>query len=276
VKLPATAGAALALLALTLPATATAKPYTTTPGPARPDARFAVSYTGTGTYKTTFHATPPNDGGKPDTNDAHDSSTQAWQVKFLRAVAIPTCGQPSDGSADPCATLTGVTGAKGPTEMTGRVRHKHVDGLYRQLDRTVNCDLKKKVSPRRRLETSIVLRYIPESRSIGVSATSPLATTISLFPLQCPEQGDSIDRILDFYATPGFSFANGYGPERWFASREVVIPAGVFHRSSKITIPLRVTRAGTPPKGCRRPNASFERCTTGGSWSGILTFKTKP
>src|SRR5439155_71861 len=152
--------------------------------------------------------------------------------KFRDAVAVPTCGPPSDGSADPCVSLIGPTAASGRTELIGRVNHKHVDGLYPQLDRTVKCRLRARPSPRRRLDASIVLRYIPETQSIGVSATNPIATAVSLFPSQCPKQGDSIDRNLDFYAMPGFSFAEGYGPERWFTSREIVIPADVFHRSA--------------------------------------------
>jgi hypothetical protein len=196
-------------------------------------------------------------------------------VKFRRAIVIPTCGQPASFGDDPCTGLTGVSGASGPTTIAGKVSHKHVDGLYKQFDRTVKCQLRKSPSPRRVLDVALVLRYVPESKSIVVSAGDPLATAVSLFPAQCPKQGESIDRILDFYAMPGFSFAQGYGPERWFASKEVTIPVSVFHHSSKITIPLRDTPAGTPPKHCRVNDPSFERCTTGGSWSGVLTLKAK-
>jgi hypothetical protein len=153
------------------------------------------------------------------------------------------------------------------------VSHRHVDGLYRQLDRTVKCRLRKSPSPRRRLEVALALRYIPETQSIVVSASDPLSTTLSLFPTQCPKQGDSIDRILDFYAIPGFSFNQSFGPDRWFTSREIVIPSEVFRGSSKISIPLSNTDAGTPPRRCAVENPSFERCKTGGAWSGVLTFK---
>jgi hypothetical protein len=122
------------------------------------------------------------------------------------------------------------------------------------------------------LDASVRLRYIPGSGSIAISATSPLATAASLFPAQCRKQGDSIDRILDFYAMPGFSFAASYGPDAWFASGEAVLPADVFHRSAKIRIPLRKTAVGTPPKHCAVRDPSFERCTTGGSWSGALVL----
>jgi hypothetical protein len=233
--------------------------------------RFAVTYKGSGAYRTVFHATPPNDGGKPDTNDAHDSSRQSWAITFRRRIEIPACG----GSPDPCAAVAGLSGASGPTSLTGRVDHKHVDGLYRQLDRTVKCRLSKTPSPRRRLDASVAVRYIPESQSFAVTASDPVSTAVNLFPAQCPKQGDSIDRILDFYAMPGFSFAAEYGPERWFESREVVIPAATFERSAKVNVPLGVTPAGTPPRRCAVYDPSFERCKTGGSWSGVLTFTVR-
>jgi hypothetical protein len=276
---PLATAAGTALVALPLitgtsqvSAAPTKAPYTATPGPARTDARFVATYKGSGNYKTRFHATPPNPGGKQDTNDAWDSSAQTWNIKFRGAVVIPTCGQPAGGGADPCTQLVGPTAAGGATELIGRVDHKHVDGLYRQFDRTVKCRLQKRPSPRRRLDASIVLRYIPESRSIAISASDPIATAVSLFPAQCPKQGDSLDRILDFYAMPGFSFAEGYGPERWLASREVEIPEALFHRSGTIRIPLRDTVAGTPPELCAVRDPSFERCKTGGSWHGALTL----
>jgi hypothetical protein len=269
--------AAIALCLLSAAAPAAAKPaVTTTPAPERADARLAVSYSGAGTYWTHFDAHPPNPGGKDDKNSARDTSRQSWAIKFRRDLTIPTCGQPADGSADPCASLAGLSGASGPTSMQGRVNHKHVDGPYPELDRTVKCRLRKRPSPRRRLDASIVLRYIPESQSIGVSASDAIATAVSLFPAQCPEQGDSIDRIADFYAMPGFSFADGYGPDRWFTSREIVIPAATFRRSKTISIRLGDTATGTPPRRCAVRDPSFERCRTGGSWSGTLALALKP
>src|SRR3954471_10102719 len=87
---------------------AVAKPaYTTTPGAANPDARFVVSYEGSGSYKTRFHATPPNPGEKPDTNDAWDSSTQSWKLRFNRSLVVPTCGAPAEGGDDPCGSVAG-------------------------------------------------------------------------------------------------------------------------------------------------------------------------
>jgi hypothetical protein len=251
------------------------QPYTATPGPEVADASFAVRYEGAGSYRTRFDAHPPNPDAKDDQNSARDSSRQAWDVTFARRIAVPTCGQPADGGADPCEAVTGLTGARGHTSITGRVNHKHVDGIYRQLDRTVKCRLAKRPSAKRRLDATLAVRYLPESQSFGVRALSPLVTAASLFPAQCAKQGDSIDRILDFYAMPGFSFADSYGPERWFSSREVVIPATVFHRSSKIRIPLEDTPAGTPPRDCAVHDPSFERCRTGGSWSGVVTLTRK-
>jgi hypothetical protein len=273
----AAASALLALLVLAAGSPArSARPYTATPGPQRTDARFVVTYTGSGTYRTVFHATPPNPGGKPDTNDAHDSSSQMWAIRFRRALTIPACGPPPDGSADPCASIAGLSGATGTTRMTGRVDHRHVDGLYRQLDRTVKCTLQKKTPGPKLLQAEIRVRYLPDSRSIAITATDPIETTVSLFPAQCPKQGDSIDRIADFYAMPGFSFKQGYGPDRWFTSREVVVPAAVFHHSAKVTIPLRLTPTGTPPRHCHVNDPSFERCTTGGAWNGVLTLTARP
>lgn len=274
---PPLALAAVVLAAVAIqPALATAKaPYTATPGAEQANPSFTVSYEGKGSYRTRFHAHPPNPGEKDDTNDGRDSSRQAWDIKFLKALAFPACGPPADGSADPCESVTPLNGARGPTSMSGRVNHKHVDGIYREFDRTVKCRLHVRPSPRRRLEAALAVRYLPESQSFALRAESPLVTTATLFPGQCPKQGEAIDRIANFYAMPGFSFAQGFGPERWFTSREVVIPASVLHGSSKITIPLRNTPAGTPPPHCAVQNPEYERCTTGGSWSGVLTLKRR-
>jgi hypothetical protein len=248
------------------------QPYSATAGSEAANPSFVVTYKGQGKYRTRFHAHPPNPDAKDDKNDASDSSTQAWDIKFGRTLTIPTCGAPAGGSADPCDSVTGIEGAHGPTGIAGRVNHKHVDGIYHQLDRTVKCRLAKRPSARRRLDATLAVRYLPESQSFGVRAGSPLVTAASLFPAQCPKQGDSIDRILDFYAMPGFSFAGGYGPDRWFSSREVLIPAAKFHDSSKIRIPFGNTPAGAPPRRCAVNDPSFERCTTGGEWSGTLTL----
>ena len=266
--------AALSAVALTLGAASasTAAAYTTLPGPKRADARFVVTYRGIGFYSTVFHGEPHNPGGADDTNDASDSSAQAWALKFHRRIAFPPCGAPTGGGGDPCSGLTGLSGAIGATTATGEVSHRHVDGLYRVLDRTVTCRMRQRTSARTAVTASIGVRYLPGSRSFGVTAYNPVASALTVFPPQCPGQGDSIDRILDFYAAPGFSFASGYGADRWFTSREVMIPAAVFHRSAKVSIPLAGTPAGRPPRDCAVMDPAFERCTTGGSWSGTVTF----
>jgi hypothetical protein len=272
--------AALAALAACLAAPAAsgsaappAKPYTTEPSAYRAHARFVVTYKGTGDWKTDFHATPPNPGGDPDTNDAHDSSTQNWQLRFRRQFVLPPCGAPAGGGPDPCAGVGGLDGAGGATSAVGRIDHTHVDGLYRELDRKVKCQVGKDTEPGRRLDASLRVRYFGSSRAIAVTALNPVVTLLTEMPTACPDQGDSIDRILDNYFSPGFSFDSRYDAYRWFTSRTIVIPASVVHRSSVIRIPLADTPRGTPPKGCAVQNPAYERCTTGGSWSGVLTLR---
>jgi hypothetical protein len=266
---------AAAALALAAAPPAAAAPYGAVSGSERTSSSFAVGYAGSGTYKTDFHGEPPNPGGDADTNDAHDSSAQAWDIRFRRALVIPDCSRLSLDGGSVCADAGGVDGARGRTAMTGKVDHTHVDGLYRQLDRRVSCRLRRATSARTKVDAAVAMRYLPEQDSFAIQARSPLTTVIDNFPGQCPRQGDSIDRVLDFYAMPGFSFASEFGPERWFTSAEVVIPAAVLHRSRRITIPLRNTAAGRPPKNCAVNDPSFERCRTGGRWRGILTLEAK-
>lgn len=262
-RLPQALAISAALLAIAGPSSALAA------------AEYTVSYRGEGHYLTQFRAHPPNPGGRDDRNFARDSSRQRWAIRFRRALEIPACGQPTDGSADPCTGVTGLSGAGGLTLMSGRVYHRHVDGIYRVLDRTVKCRLRKRTSSRRRLVAELRVRYLPDSKSFGITALNPLTTAVSLFPAQCAGQGDSIDRIADFYAMPGFSFAADYGPDRWFSSREAIVPADRLLGSSRIKLRLADTPAGTPPRRCARLNPSYERCRTGGSWNGVLTLTPK-
>ncbi len=273
------AGATLSALLLALPpapASAAVRPqraYTTSPAPYLANPQFMVTYRGSGTWRTRYRSAPPNRGGKPDKNSARDSSSQAWQLRFVRRVAIPPC-QPL-GRSDPCSGLSGVTGATGPTAAAGRIRHVHVDGLYRSLNATTNCRLRKNTRRGGRVYASIGLRYAPESQTVVATAYNPVTTVLTLLPGTCPNRVDSIDRLLDNYFTPGFSFASSYGPDRWFTSRGVAIPVAVFHRSATITVRLARTRAGTPPRHCAVRDRSIEHCTTGGSWRGVLTFQRR-
>jgi len=268
----ALASAALALVAAP---PAAAAPYSAVPGSKRTSSSFAVGYAGTGTYRTVFHGEPPNPGGRSDTNDARDSSVQAWDIRFRRALVIPDCSRITLDDRSACAGAEGVDGARGRTSMTGTVDHRHVDGLYRQLDRRVSCRMSRATPPRSGVDAAVALRYLPEHDGFAIQARSPLTTVIDNFPSQCPRQGDSIDRVLDFYAMPGFSFAGEYGPERWFTSAEVVVPAAVLHGSRRIRIPLRNTGAGKPPRNCAVNDPSFERCRTGGKWRGVLTLEVR-
>jgi hypothetical protein len=261
--------AAFAML-LAVPATAAAGPaYTAVPGDHSADPRFVVTYEGTGKWRTRFHATPPNPDEDPDTNDARDSSAQAWKLKFRRGLEVPDC------AAGGCGAVTGVRGASGATRATMRIDHKHVDGIYPELDRVVRCRLARSTKPGRRLRAAVDMRYDPAADAFAVTAQSPLFNVLTALPTVCPKQGDSIDRILDTYAIPGFSFADGYGPERWFTSRTIAIPSALFHDSTEIRVRLAETKRGTPPRHCALENPSYERCTTRGSWSGVLTFRRR-
>jgi hypothetical protein len=272
-----TAGISLVLgaaaLALTAgPAGAAAsRGYTTSPSPYHADARFVATYTGSGKYHTDFRATPPNDGGPPDRNFVHDSSTQGWALKFARGLGVPACG----GEPDPCAAVTGLDGARGRARVTSRIRHRHIDGLYKNQNQTVSCDISAATGSRRLVPASVRVRYLPAEQSFAVSTTNPVASPLEKLLPHCPNEGDPIERILDNYATPGWSFDLAYDANRWFTSRAVKIPARAFHRSASITIPLAVTRRGRPPRNCSVEHPSYEKCSTGGSWSGTLVLRAR-
>ena len=53
--------------------------------------RFVVTYAGSASYRTTYHAEPPNPGSNHDTNDANDSLTFRWNVRFGSRLTIPAC-----------------------------------------------------------------------------------------------------------------------------------------------------------------------------------------
>ncbi|MDT4919873.1 MAG: hypothetical protein QOI15_775 [Pseudonocardiales bacterium] len=240
--------------------------YTAKPGPFRAAPAFTASYRGSGHWRTVFHATPPNPGGASDTNDADDASTQDWSISYRRPVVVTGCRAS-------CPRLVSPLHARGTTRVTGRVRHKHVDGLYRQLDAAISCHIHHTIRPRTAISAKLHLRYSPDGRMIAITAENPVADALVILPHACPGQGDSIDRILDSYFEPGFSFSPAFGADRWLQSATVEVPVAVLQRSSEITIPLRNTRAATPPRGCAVKDPAYERCRTGGSWTGVLRLK---
>ena len=250
---------------------AAAPPYTVDPAPYTETPRFVVRYAGAGMYETRYHARPPNPGGARDTNDAHDSSAQTWRLTFDRIVSIPTCGE-SNG-ADTCSALTGLNGARGATIAAARIVHTHVDGLYRQLDATDKCRLRASAS---RADASVDIRYDPATKTVKIGTRNPMSSALLLLRGYCPQRPDGIDRLVSNYASPGFSFGQLYGADRWFRSRMVAIPADVLHRAAAIRIPLADTPTGRPPRNCAVHSAWFERCTTGGSWHGTLTLTRTP
>src|SRR2546421_3517274 len=85
-------------LCLAAPAAMALTPsYTTKRSAYLKHATFVVVYQGYGIWSTTYHATPPNPGGAPDTNDAHDASAQRWNLVFRQRVAVDPCGPGKDG-----------------------------------------------------------------------------------------------------------------------------------------------------------------------------------
>jgi hypothetical protein len=245
--------------------------YTAHPGTYRDIARFNVTYSGSGSYRSTYHSEPPNPGGKHDTNDAHDSSNQRWALTFA-PLTVPGCGRPARSAADPCRLVRGIRGSKGTTVATGRVAHTHRDGLFPAQNRSERCRVRA-TPPGTRLAAAIRLRYSPSAQTIAITALIPVGEALSSLPGACPGQGDSIDGLFDNYFSPGFSFDARYTPARWFKSQTVAIPMGILHRSASITIPLHQTPAGTPPRNCAVKSPS--RCTATGAWTGVLTLRSR-
>jgi hypothetical protein len=223
-----------------------------------------------------YHATPPNAGGAPDINDAYDRSEQRWGVTFTKILSIPSCGRAPGAKGDPCARIASLSGASGTARANATVAHRHLDGLFPAQNASIRCRVRAAGLPGRPLTAAIRLRYSPAARTIAVTALNPVADPLILVPGQCPGQGDPIDGLADNYFMPGFSFAQGFGSDRWFKSKTVVIPAGVFHKAARITIPLGDTPAGTPPPKCAVKSPEFERCAVRGSWAGVLTLTARP
>lgn len=255
------------LLALALAApvgAAASRPFTARIGRHRATSRFTVTYSGSGRWATAYHAEPSDGGGKHDTDTASDYSTQKWSETFSETVVVPRCD---------CGRLPELTEAHGTSSATGRIDHVHLDGLYTQLNASERCTVRSSTPAGMALDTAVELGY--ERHSLTVTALNPVGDALLLLPPECPGQGDSLDGLYDNYFTPGFSFAPGWGPDRWFTSATVSIPLSVIHRSSRITIRLAETRSDRPPKDCAVPHPSWQRCRTGGAWSSTLTLSAR-
>jgi hypothetical protein len=270
-----TAVAAAAAAALSGAAAApAATPVKARLGAYRALARFAVSYAGSGTFATTYHATPPNPGGSPDTNTAGDDSTQKWSLRFSELLTVAPCAS-ADRPLGGCRRQLTLSGASGSTRVTGRVNHTHVDGLYPALTMSKRCVIAYATPARANLSASLRFAFVRRRNAISVTALNPMEDALVNLPSQCPGQGDSIDGLLDNYFTPGFSFAAGFGPDRWFTSASVLVPLRLLHRARMVTLRLGDTPAGTPPQHCEVRAPTYEQCTTGGAWSGVLTLRAR-
>ncbi len=238
------------------------------PAPAAAAMRFAVTYAGRGSYATVYHATPPNPGGRSDTNDAHDRSTARWSIRYVGALTLPACLA--------CRPPAGLDGARGATMVTARIDHAHGDGLFPALDMAVSCRISGRPPAGARLAASLAVRVAAGGRAIAVTAGDPVAEATTALPLECPGQGDSIDGLDNSYAGPGFSFAPGWGPERWFTSRTVFIRLAALRKARRYAVALSGARSGVPPRGCAVRRPAVERCTTAGAWHGVLVFTALP
>ncbi len=233
--------------------------------------RFQLSYAGSGSYGTSYRSTPPNQGGNPDHDTAHDSSTQHWSLTFATPLRLQPCT--ASGQTEPCQSIGSITGARGTTAVTARISHVHVDGLFADQNASERCRLTASTPSGTLLAATVELRYDPARRVIMVTALDPVSAALALLPAQCPNQGDPLDGLASNYFGPGFSFDPAYGPDRWFTSRTVAIPLRVLHRAAEIQIRLSPTAAGTPPRTCDVPDPAYEHCTTSGSWHGVLTLR---
>ena len=264
--------AALVLLgALIAPQGASGAGQVTPFTPPKSTLKFTVTYGGSGRWSTTYHSTPPNPGHGPDTNNAHDRSTQRWSLRLRGLVSVPLC-RPSGGN-DPCTRIHGLSGATGSSVVTGHIDHVHKDGIFAADDASVKCSLRYALPARLPVPVTIAVRYLARRHAIAISASDPVQLALDSLPGACPRQGDPIDGLLDDYFTPGFSFKPTYGPDRWFTSRVVTVPVRRFRSARALRISLRNTRQGTPPRNCSVTHPAYERCTGTGSWTGTVTLR---
>jgi hypothetical protein len=239
--------------------------YTVLPAGYRSTVQFAVTYRGSGSWHTVYHSEPPDGGGAHDTNDAHDSSTQLWSLRFTRPLTVSGCRHKGG-----CMIASSLEGATGTTSATGSIDHTHLDGLYAFDNASEHCLVGAVTPPPGRLPATMLVRYLPRRRAISLTALSPVDDVLTLLPVACPGQGDPLDGLEDNYFSPGFSFASGYGADRWFTSAPVVVPLAVLHRAARIKLHFSDTTVGTPPATCAVQQPSYETCRTGGSWSGTI------
>jgi hypothetical protein len=238
--------------------------YTVVSGSYTPRPRFVVTYHGSGSWLTVYHSEPPNPGGPHDTDVARDSGAQQWSLRFMRMLAISRCHA--------CTNLAPLNEATGATSASGTINHTHIDGLYSFDNVSEQCKVQTATPAGTPLIATVSVRYLPARRSFAFTALIPVSQALVLLPQACPGQGDAIDGLADNYFTPGFSFAAGWGPDRWFASAPAVIPLRVLDHAQRITIREADTTRGTPPRGCSVDTPAYEQCQTGGSWRGTLTL----
>lgn len=223
---------------------------------------FFVAYSGSGWDQTVYHGQEPNLGGKPDHDYADDTETQRWLVRFTAPLVSTGC------AGAPCL----LTGGTGTTRVTATIDHVHHDGLYRQFDRTVRCRLRSSTGSGQNAGAALAYRWLDRGQALALTALNPVAAALLTLPSACPSQGgDSIDGLADNYLGPGYSEGAGWGAERWFTSRTVVVAVSRLRRAGRVRVALGLTKTGTPPAHCAT-TYPWQQCTTGGSWAGVLTL----
>jgi hypothetical protein len=229
--------------------------------PAAAAPAFTVSYSGSGRWATSYHSQPSDGGGKHDTNTASDSSTQGWHETFTTGLG-------------PGRHTGELSGARGRSSASGRIDHVHIDGLYTQLNASERCTVHASTPVTMPLHAVLKLRYTRDA--LAVTALNPIDDVLTLLPTACPGQGDALDGLANNYFEPGFSFAPQWGSDHWFTSSTAKIPLARLRRARTISVRLRNTRAGTPPRDCSVPDPSSQQCRTGGAWSATLTLRAAP
>src|SRR6202035_570392 len=124
------------------------------------------TYTGTGSWSTIYRSEPPNEGGKPDHNYAHDSSAQKWAMVYTQALTVPSCGS---AAPNPCLQIQSLAGAAGPTSVSGRVSHLHIDGLYSADNVYEGCRVSASTTPGAILDATMQLVYEPGTSALAIT-----------------------------------------------------------------------------------------------------------